>query len=129
MDIFYVNRIPFLITKENIVNYITVSHLKNRSKTLIIKSINMVKRTYLTRGFKISDYHSDNEFDNDDIRLILLSGQLQVCAQGEHVPRIERAVRTVKNDMYQPIMLYYIPNSNGNIISIKYGKMVERFSF
>ena len=90
MDIFYVNRIPFLITKVNKVNYITVSHLKNRSKNLIIKAINMVKRTYLIRGFKISDYHSDNEFDNNDIRLVLLPGQLQVCAKGEHVPRIER---------------------------------------
>jgi len=28
--------------------------------------------------------------------LILLPCQLQVCARGEHVPRIERAVRTVK---------------------------------
>ena len=88
MDMFYVNRIPFLITKPNKVNYITVSHLKNRSKKIIIKAINMVKRTYLTRGFKISDYHSDNEFDNDDIRLILLPGQLQVCAKDEYVPRI-----------------------------------------
>ena len=89
MDIFYVNRIPFLITKANKGNYITVSHLKNRSKKIIIKAINMVKRTYSTRGFQISDYHSDNEFDNDDIRLVLLPGQLQVCAKGEHVPWIE----------------------------------------
>ena len=56
----------------------------------------MIKRTYLTRGFKITYYHSDNEFDNDDIRLILLPGQLQVCAKCEHVQGIERAVRTVK---------------------------------
>ena len=96
MNIFYVKRTPFLITKPNKVNYITVSHLKNRSKKIIIKAINMVKRTYLTRGFKISDYDSDNEFDNDDIRLVLLPCQLQVCAKGKHVPRIERDVRTVK---------------------------------
>ena len=95
MDIFYVNRIPFLITKAKKVNYITVSRLKNRNKMIIIKFINIVKRTYLTRGFKMSDYHSDNEFDNNDIRLVLLPGQLQVCAKGEHVPRIERAVRIV----------------------------------
>ena len=44
----------------------------------------------------IIDYHSDNEFDNDDIRLILLPGQLQVCVKGEYVPRVERAVYTVK---------------------------------
>ena len=34
MDICYVNRMPFLITKPNKVNYIIVSHLKNRSKCL-----------------------------------------------------------------------------------------------
>ena len=84
MDIFYVNRIPLLITKSNKVNYTTVSHLKNRSKKIIIKAINMIKRTCLTRGFKITDYHSDDEFDNDYIRLILLPGQLQVYAKVEH---------------------------------------------
>ena len=52
----------------------------------------MIKRTYLTRGFIITDYRADNEFDNDDIRLILLPGQLQVCAKGKHVPRIKIAV-------------------------------------
>ena len=50
----------------------------------------MIKRTYLTRGFIVTDHHSDNEFDNDDIILILLLSQLQVCAKYEHVPRIER---------------------------------------
>ena len=73
---------PFLITKSNKVNYITVSHLKNRSKKIIIKAINMIKRTYLIRGFKILDYHSDNEFENNDTRLILLPSQLQVCTEG-----------------------------------------------
>ena len=56
----------------------------------------MIKRTYLIREFIISDYHADSEFDVDDIRLILLPGQLQFYARDEHVPRIERAVRTVK---------------------------------
>ena len=31
MDIFYVNRIPFLITKTSKVNYVTVSPFKNRT--------------------------------------------------------------------------------------------------
>ena len=50
----------------------------------------MIKRTYLTRDFIITDYHDDNEFDIDDIRLILLPGQLQVCAKDEHVSKVER---------------------------------------
>ena len=56
----------------------------------------MIKRTYLTRGFVIIDYHPDNEFDVDDIRLILLPGELQNCAKDGHVPRIERDIRIVK---------------------------------
>ena len=35
----------------------------------------MIKRTYLTRGFIITDYHVNKEFDVDDIRLILLPDQ------------------------------------------------------
>ena len=62
----------------------------------------MIKRTYLTRWFIITDYHPDTEFDVGDIRLILLPGQWQGCARGEHVPRIERAVHTVK-ERYRPM--------------------------
>ena len=42
----------------------------------------MIKRTYLTRGFIITDYHADNEFDVDDIGVILLPGQIEVYARG-----------------------------------------------
>ena len=36
----------------------------------------MIKGTYLIRGFITIDYYADNEFDVDNIRLILLPGQL-----------------------------------------------------
>ena len=67
---------------------VEASPLKNRSKKLITKAINMMKITYFTRGFIITDYYADNEFTVDDTRLILLAGQLQVCARGEHIPRV-----------------------------------------
>ena len=68
--------------KTSKINYITVSYINNRRKKIIIKAINMIKRTYLTRGFIITDYHADNEFDVDDIGVILLPGQIEVCARG-----------------------------------------------
>ena len=51
---------------------------------------------YTTRGFVVSDVFADNEFDSDKYRLLFLLVNLHFCVQGEHVPVIERSIRTVK---------------------------------
>ena len=51
---------------------------------------------YLTRGFTITDVYGDNEFDVDDYKTIFLPPRLHICAKGEHVPTIERSIRTIK---------------------------------
>ena len=90
------NQIPFLLTVSSKINFLTVQTGENRSKKSIIKGLTSVKNTYTSRGFCITDIHADNEFDMDDLRDALRPSSLHIYGAEEHVGKIERAVRTVK---------------------------------
>ena len=60
MDFFYINKMPFLHTKSNKLNYLTVAPTKSRSKETIINEIQGVIKMYKRRGFSITKYHGDN---------------------------------------------------------------------
>ena len=96
IDIFYVNGIIFLHTKSKNLNYITIQKLDRRTTSEIKKKLKYVIMKYLSRGITITDVFADNEFNQDAFREMLLPATLHICAKGEHVPIIERSVRTVK---------------------------------
>ena len=95
-NIFYVNSLCFLFTKSKDINFITIHHLKNRQNSRLLKILKHAISKYTTRGFTITDIFADNEFDHDDIHHLVLPANLQICAQIEHVPIIERSIHTVK---------------------------------
>ena len=96
VDIFYVNGLCFLHTKSKDINFITIHHLHNRKHSRLLKLLKHVIAKYITRGFTITDIFADNEFDHDDFHHLALPANLHICAQNEHVPIIERSIRTVK---------------------------------
>ena len=96
IDIFYVNRIPFFHTKSGKVNFITSQALSGRSAKQIIDGYESIRKVYEDRGFIISDVHGDNEFNINKLKEIVSPATLNICAREEHVPIIERSIRTVK---------------------------------
>ena len=44
----------------------------------------------------MSNIYADNEFDSDDISLAMRPSTMHICAANEHVPKIERCIRTIK---------------------------------
>ena len=96
IDLFYVNGIPFLHTKSKNLNYITIQKIDSRTTSEIKKELKNVIMRYLSRVITITDVFADNEFNQDVYREMLLPATLHICAKGEHVPIIERSVRTVK---------------------------------
>ena len=96
IDIFFVNGIAFVHTKSKPLNFITIRKINNRKKGSILKVLRTITTMYLTRGFTISDVYADNEFDVDEYKTIFLPARLHICAKGEHVPTIERSIRTIK---------------------------------
>ena len=96
IDIFFVNRVPFFHTKSGKINFITSQALYGRSARQIIDGLNIVQQIYKNRGFIITDIHGDNEFDKNKLREHIMPTNLQICAADEHVPIVERSIRTLK---------------------------------
>ena len=94
--LFYINRIPFLHTKSKGINYIIIQKLDKRTTCEISKRLKNVIPRYITRGITITDVFVDNEFNNEAYKQLVLPATLHICAKGEHVPIIERSIRTVK---------------------------------
>ena len=51
---------------------------------------------YNCRGFNITDFHGDNEFDKSALKDFLQPALTHIYGRDEHVPPIERSIRTVK---------------------------------
>ena len=59
-----------------------------------IKHITKITRKYENRGFGIHAFHADNAFKSIEDELD--PATLHTVAKGEHVPTIERSIRTLK---------------------------------
>ena len=65
-----------------------------RSKRKIITGINKVHKRFKDRSFKITAYHSDNEFEY--LREAVSLTPLHIVVREEHVGTVERSIRVVK---------------------------------
>ena len=96
MDILYVNGNPFLHVKSKDINYISIEKLQNKKIKTVSDKLRRICNMYEKRGFVITDAYSDNEFDNDEYRNVVAPARLHICSRGEHVPIVERSIRTIK---------------------------------
>ena len=86
----------FYTTKSKPLNYVTIQPLhQGRRFQHIVPKFKFVVSKYVTRGYRITDICTDNEFDSNEYSQVLLLANLHICAQGEHVPIIERSIRTI----------------------------------
>jgi hypothetical protein len=97
VDIMYVNKLPFLVTISRKIKFATIELLTNRQAETIGKSVTDVMRLYGSRGFLVNMTHADGEFEVLRGKLALSGSGLNVCSNDEHVPEIERFIRTVKD--------------------------------
>ena len=110
IDLLYINKMNFFIARSDGVNYINIVHLPNKYKITIINCLQNIIKIYTSRKFIISDVYGDNEFDMDDLRQAILPARLHICAANEHVPMIERPIRTVKEKART--MCHSVPYTN-----------------
>ena len=96
MDIFYVNGNTFLHIKSKDVEYVSIEALKSREMNVVCKKIKKIIEMYKKRGFTITDVYGDNEFNNQMCVDAVLPSRLHICTRGEHVPIVERSIRTIK---------------------------------
>jgi hypothetical protein len=95
IDVMFVNKLPFLITISRNIKFGTVEALKNRKLKELLLAIKSVKRIYTLRGFRITSAHVDSELEPMRGDLQELGMALNVVSADEHVPEVERFIRTV----------------------------------
>jgi hypothetical protein len=95
-DIMFVNRLPFFMTISRSLKFGTAESLKNQKDKTILISIKQVKSIYAKRGFKITHMLMDGQFESLRADIADLQITLNTVSNDEHVPEIERRIRTVK---------------------------------
>jgi hypothetical protein len=95
-DIMHVNKIPFLVTVSKHIKFITVEAIPNRKIPSIRKAMKEVVQVYQQKGFKIKWTLMDNEFEPLRGDLANLGIGLNEAGRDEHVPQVERMIRTIK---------------------------------
>ena len=98
LDIFFVNKITFLLTLSRKKCFTAVNHLANRKVPKIFAAFKEIYHYYLHRGFRIMAMHSDGEFvPLQALVASLLGGTMNnMASANNNVPEIKRKIRLVK---------------------------------
>lgn len=98
VDIMTINRQMFLVTICRKIKFITTRHIKNRGERTIQEAIQKVVNIYVKRGFTITTLTllMDGEFRYLEIKGNEIDSFINIVSNDEHVPEVERAIRTIK---------------------------------
>ena len=77
-------------------NILSVTKLTSKNAREITNKLEVYKRTHESRGFKIIDFHGENEFYIQYITYYLCPPMVNIYAKYEHVGFIKEATSTVK---------------------------------
>ena len=83
-DLLFVNRLPFLHSRSQKIDFRTIKLLPSREKGYIKEACKRVVQKYKKRGFNVTDYHVDNEFAIDGLEE-LLEADKHVSAADERI--------------------------------------------
>ena len=95
-DIMFVNKIAILVTVSRNIRFGATERLTSRNADVVGKALVVVIRFYQQRGFRVRECHGDGEFESLRACLADVHAQLNVTSEDEHVPTIERYIRTLK---------------------------------
>ena len=96
IDVMKINMIAFFVTISRHIKFATVEHITNMLNTTLTASIKQVCDEYKKRGFTVTTAHADGQFESLRGELAVLGVTLNVVSKDEHVPEIERFIRTNK---------------------------------
>ena len=97
LDIFFVDKIPFLTSISRKLLFSTARALKNREHEVVFAGIMEVINFYKMHKHEIEFILCDNEFGPLKTRLREESGaEMNLSAPNEHVPEVERNIKLIK---------------------------------
>ena len=96
IDIFFVNRIPFITSLSKGLYLTTVAWLNDRSVDTVCKALKDIINIYNKRGFRVATVCADREFEPTESYLGENDIVLNTTGANDHVPAVERNNRTIK---------------------------------
>ena len=96
IDIMKINKENFFVTIGSAIKFGTVCWLRTQTGRSILKAITSVHRLYVKRGFMIEVINADGQFETIREPLSAMGITLNRCSREEHVPAVERRIRTLK---------------------------------
>jgi hypothetical protein len=95
-DIMYLGNMAFFVTISRGLRFGTTEMIRNQKNETIIKAIRNVVNIYHGRGFKVSHFLMDGQFNSLRAEVSALGVNLNTVPRQEHVPEVERYIRTIK---------------------------------
>jgi hypothetical protein len=97
-DVFFVIKIPFLLTISKHLCYTAVSHLADQKIETIFKAFKQVFQIYSNQGFHVSLLLLDGEFASLQayVHNVENGPRVNLTSANEHVPEAERQIQVVK---------------------------------
>jgi hypothetical protein len=95
-DIMYVNKIPFFMSVWRHIKFGRAEMITSETATTLLVAIKQVKRAYAQRGFAFQTMLLDGQFKPLRADLAGIGITMNRVARDEHVPEIERYIRTTK---------------------------------
>ena len=96
VDVLYVNKLHFIATISRYIRFGTVEFLRNQKSTTLSEHIKQVNQLYQQQGFRPIYALMDGQFDPLRGDLAEMGLQLNTVSNDEHVPEIERQIRSLK---------------------------------
>jgi hypothetical protein len=92
----FINKIPFFMTVSRHIKFGTAEMLQNQQSKTMLAAIKQVKGIYMKRGFRLNVLLMDGQFEVLRGDLAEMQITLNTASNNEHVPEIERYIRTTK---------------------------------
>jgi hypothetical protein len=93
-DVMFECGLGFMVSTSRKLKFTTIEHVPRRTKPILVKSLNKVFNIYNSRGVKIVTALMDREFE--PLQSQIHGTILNTTAASEHVPKIERKIRVIK---------------------------------
>jgi hypothetical protein len=94
VDFMFLDGIPFVVSLSRNLKFTTYEYVPRRSKPILVKTLKKIINIYNHRGFNVVTALMDSEFKllRDEVPEVTLNTN----SPDEHVPDIERQIRTMK---------------------------------
>jgi acetolactate synthase regulatory subunit len=96
-DVMFVNKIPFFVTISRDIKFGTSELLPNQKPDALKNALSHALRIYKTRGFVVCTVLMDGQFEPLRGDIADLQVTLNTVSNDEHVPEVERHIRTLKS--------------------------------